>query len=67
MSDNQLYSNCCYAPPLGETCTDEEGITSGRCSRCKDGAIFLSAKQVRETEDPYLSSDFGDEDFEYKP
>jgi hypothetical protein len=32
---NEELSNCCGAPPLGETC-DEIGI----CSACKEGAGF---------------------------
>ena len=28
-------SNCCYAPPLGETCDD-----LGYCSECHEGAVF---------------------------
>lgn len=54
---NQTYSNCCYAPPLGETVTDNEGMTTGRCSKCKDGAIFLTEKQIYDEENFYLSND----------
>lgn len=46
----ERLSNCCAAKPLGETYTDEDGVTSGTCSRCKDGAVFMTFEQI-EAED----------------
>ena len=38
-----MLSNCCFAPPLGELFDGGEkydGIPLGRCSQCKEGALF---------------------------
>jgi hypothetical protein len=45
------YSNCCGAPVLGEMDSyKEDGHTYylGRCSRCKDGAEFLTQEELDE-------------------
>jgi hypothetical protein len=50
----KLYSNCCFALPFGELYEHnyDSGIAeySGRCSRCKEGAIFLTEEEVRRQE-----------------
>ncbi len=36
----ELISNCCYAPPVDdETFIGGESLL-GRCSQCKEGAVF---------------------------
>ena len=34
-----MLSNCCEAPPLDETFSGGD-VTLGRCSECKEGAVF---------------------------
>ena len=34
----KLISNCCGARPLGEV----DRFNTGRCSKCKEGAVFFS-------------------------
>ena len=34
-----MLSNCCEAPPLDETFRGGD-FTLGRCSKCKEGAVF---------------------------
>jgi hypothetical protein len=42
--DTTRKSNCCGAPPDREVAKDN----SGRCSKCKDGAMFSGGKKVNE-------------------
>jgi len=45
--DTTRKSNCCGAPPAGEIARDN----AGRCSKCKDGAMFSGGKKkVKENE-----------------
>ena len=59
-----LYSNCCFARVIGETYRSEDGVVSGRCSRCKEGAVFYTEKQLRNEEDIHSNNDFDNDERE---
>ena len=40
------FSNCCGALPIGEL-AEGDGLFTGRCSKCKDGASFFTAIEYR--------------------
>ena len=49
------YSNCCGALPIGELAyyKDTDGDNySGRCSECKEGAVFFTEEELA-AEDGY--------------
>lgn len=53
------YSNCCTALPVGEiskySLLGERVIYLGFCSKCKDGAEFLTEKQLEKEENSHAS------------
>lgn len=77
MHNEKRYSNCCAALPVGELSVYPfEGSDTfmeyhGRCSSCKDGAIFFTEEELAKTDgydegmgmggDKYYDVMFGDE------
>lgn len=43
--DVRWLSNCCAVTAEGWAHTSPDGTVTGRCSKCKEGAVFKPAKQ----------------------
>jgi len=42
-----VYSNCCNASPYQHIVDiDNNGLRTGRCGRCKDGAVFYTEDEL---------------------
>ena len=45
--EEELYSNCCDAPPLYELCIDPDtDMQLGRCMCCRDNSVFELVNEV---------------------
>ena len=46
MTNNELFSECCYAKPLDEVDSNNLGF----CSECRDNAVFHTEEEFEELE-----------------